>query len=574
MNRILPGVALILLGLLTWTGCKPQPRRSSSVLDDVQQTRSDLDQAYDMLARIDEFERAPATLNVIAYLSNYLAEQQADKDWQPDPLVGRLPRVLRQQQPVEQLASMETEPSDSLYMEEALLLRSIGNWVIERPAPPALAAWLKTQEMQLGPEGTHDLAAAYALFDWTIRNLQLDPLRAPPQDVVGATGQDLANVPAPLRGLPGPGYVGGPWHIAMTGHGDAWQRARLFILLARQQGIDVVMLAATDPNDENKTRPWACGVMLNEDLYLFDPAIGLPIPGPDGQGIATLAQVRDNPALLRALDVDNDHKYPITGEQVKSVTALIDASLEALSQRMQVLERGLAGDRQLKLAVQPSELATRLRKSPGVSNVAIWPVAIEAAMFEIALHHLPQFDPQLRQQIMQDRMLFEQRTWQTQARYQHLRGNFSSKAGERGAKELYLNARIPDAAIEAIDHDRQLQQQLGILGELERRPTPEDRQAFLDSIKAGFRRGKEDCSLWLGLAHYETGDYDQSVVWLDQRTLKAAPDTHWKPTAYYNLGRAYEALGYRELAQESYLAVESEATLGALLRAKRLQEKK
>ena len=59
-------------------------------------------------------------------------------------------------------------------------------------------------------------------------------------------------------------------------------------------------------------RPWAIAVLIEGKLYLFDPALGLPIPAPGKIGLdrdgrldirpATLAEVAADDGLLRRLD--------------------------------------------------------------------------------------------------------------------------------------------------------------------------------------------------------------------------------------------------------------------------------
>ena len=64
-----------------------------------------------------------------------------------------------------------------------------------------------------------DLTAARNLFDWTVRNIQLDedrPDRAPQV----------------------------PWETLFLGHGTALERAWTYILLLRQCNIDAAVLAA------------------------------------------------------------------------------------------------------------------------------------------------------------------------------------------------------------------------------------------------------------------------------------------------------------------------------------------
>ena len=50
------------------------------------------------------------------------------------------------------------------------------------------------------------------------------------------------------------------------------------------------MLATPDPKSPDGLRPWIPALVSGGNLYLFDTTYGLPIPGPKGQGIATLAQ--------------------------------------------------------------------------------------------------------------------------------------------------------------------------------------------------------------------------------------------------------------------------------------------
>ena len=57
------------------------------------------------------------------------------------------------------------------------------------------------------------------------------------------------------------------------------QRARIFILLARQLHIDAVMLGIETRS--GRPRAWLPAVLLGDQLYLFDTQLGLPIPGPE-----------------------------------------------------------------------------------------------------------------------------------------------------------------------------------------------------------------------------------------------------------------------------------------------------
>ncbi len=101
-----------------------------------------------------------------------------------------------------------------------------------------------------------------------------------------------------------------PWQILLYGRGTAEQRAWVFALLCRQQGLDVVMLelagaerpvgskqpAARQPRDDF----WLPAAGVDGQLYLFDTRLGLPIPGPGGEGVATLDQVQQDDDALAA----------------------------------------------------------------------------------------------------------------------------------------------------------------------------------------------------------------------------------------------------------------------------------
>ncbi len=85
--------------------------------------------------------------------------------------------------------------------------------------------------------------------------------------------------------------------------------------------------------------PWAAGVLIGGELYLFDLRLGLPIPGQDGQGIATWKQLKQNPQWLQALYQGLDD--PVLPGQLEKAEGLIHFNLPALEPRMLWLENVL-----------------------------------------------------------------------------------------------------------------------------------------------------------------------------------------------------------------------------------------
>ena len=71
----------------------------------------------------------------------------------------------------------------------------------------------------------------------------------------------------------------------------------------------------------------------------------------------------------------------MTAEQLPGVVALIDAAPEALSARMRRLEDHLVGSQQLKLTVDASAMAERIRRVDGVTDVRLWRVPFDTPRF-------------------------------------------------------------------------------------------------------------------------------------------------------------------------------------------------
>ena len=268
---------------------------------------------------------------VMAWLNQWIRQSDPKTDWQRDPLIDTLDAKLRGDAELakrispEALAARAFQPEDARHIQEAIWIRDISRWA--------------------HGEGFNDVARATALFDWTVRNIQLEP--------------DDDSVPRR------------PWQTLLYGRGTAEQRAWVFARLGRQLGLDVVILsippaAAADGKSAPKTAAakfWLPALFSEGQLYLFDTRLGLPIPGPDGKGVATLEQVRKDDALLRKLDIDGA-KYPVTAESLKSVEIDLVADPFSLSRRASQMEANLSGDDRLILAAKPSELAGPIEIDP------------------------------------------------------------------------------------------------------------------------------------------------------------------------------------------------------------------
>ena len=130
------------------------------------------------------------------------------------------------------------------------------------------------------------------------------------------------------------------------------------------------------PQADGPPRPWLPALLLDGKLYLFDAWLGLPIPGPEGKGIATLAEVAANDKLLRNLDVDADHRYPVTAEQIEKVVPWIEASPDYLDRRMKLLQSRMSGNNRVVLNVNASAWPS-LAGNSQLDACRVWPLGYE-----------------------------------------------------------------------------------------------------------------------------------------------------------------------------------------------------
>ncbi|HUE69386.1 MAG TPA: tetratricopeptide repeat protein [Pirellulaceae bacterium] len=569
---------LVLVGLAVASlprGCRVDPQENvaqTQITEDLAQPVDDLTLATGALETIplagESMERAHY------YFNKWMHQQDGvEVDEKLDPLIDNLPRTYRHDKLPQELRRRIITQGDIFYLLQCAWFRDVSGRVADAPLSGELAPWLEEQEKSLGIDDAGKLATAARLFDWTIRNIQLDPLPpppAPPKAIVGAAdpASALASKPGPLRGELGPGYGQLPWQTLLYGHGDAWERARTFILLSRQAGLDVVMLAIPEMEGAGGNRPWLPALLLKGQLYLFDTGLGLPIPGPAGRGIATLEQVVADESLLEQLDLPGDDPYPIHADDLTAVSALIDAELASLTVRMRLLEPAIVGKRKMTLVTRPSELKKELEACKHVSGVSLWRVAIEAELYQAMLPEALERDPP--QRLARERLirLFEPGRPLMHARHLHLQGKFDTPPDEEsqlGARQRYSQLRLSDKRIESVDDS--LGREILGLGNYPLPSDPAERKAELDNMMAVMRIARQHATYWIALSHAETGNNEIAVEWFRDLVLTADPDTPWQTGARYNLGRCYEALGKWDQARQIYLTDDSPQRHGNVLRA-------
>lgn len=388
--------------------------------------------------------------------------------------------------------------------------------------------WIRdAARLAVGPT-TDSLERATRMFDWTVRNIQLVPDDAPPE-----------TAPPQL-----------PWHTLLLGRGTALEQAWLFQLMARQQGLNVVLLAYPGSTIDAKPHWWCAALLLDGELYLFDVRIGLPIPVPGGAKVATLKQVAADDKLLRALDLPGGEPYPVKAADVAQMIALCETSSVYQSPLFATLQRELANVEPLVLAANVPELLASAGKSPHIVKAQPWPMRDlrYAATRDPAVYK--QLDQLIRPFRLPEREMLREGTrvapplWT--ARIRHFSGKFQDSSGNSTWGKLYQEAR----------------------------PAEED----LAQVKVHFEtwegllRMKQHATYWLGVAALEQGSYEAAENYF-QLVLKDDVNGGWTVGARYNCGRAFEADGKPAEAIAMYrsspLGVPPD--LRALYRARRLE---
>ena len=385
----------------------------------------------------------------------------------------------------------------------------------ERPAPLTIhdghilreIVWIRDAARFAVGDATDPLTRAERLLDWTARNIQLIPPDDPEAEL-------------PLL----------PWHILMFGRATELDRAWLFQLMARQQQLDVVLLAypaAAPDTKPGRLKRFCAGLLLDKQLYLFDARIGAPIRvrTPDGERIATLAQVAADDAPLRALDLEGK-PYPAKAADLGKLVAVVEASKAYTEPRFARIGRQLHGANKLVLEVDPAELSARLKQVPGIVEVVEWPLRDErfaasrpvnqqiyAALQEMLRpFSLPPNDPNAAKiRLMQ------------KARVRHFSGKY------------YENPRETDPELKNLSINRRYQATRTSKEEL-----ISARVQFNQSVWSLALRVKQNATYWLGLVAYDLGNYDTARSYFDA-ILAEESSTDWVVGARYNRGRSYEA---------------------------------
>ncbi len=590
--------ALVMMAAAVLVGCTPTSQKTKAKISQSASSRAEtsrqiFDYAAGLLNRPREFDTFEATVGAVEKLNEWLATEP-EPAWTPPAMLADLPPDLAERRAVKDLSRMRFTDLDALELR--------------------MAVWLREIAARQSKDGKDTLDVASRLFDWTVRNIQLET----------RTGEDPAQAP-PLSA----------WHVLLLGRGTAAERAWIFALLARQQNLDVVILAREPQEGGENPVPWACALFHDEDLYLFDPVMGLAIPKADGTGVATLAEAAADERVFRQLDLGPDERCRLDESHVRQCQALIEASPVYLAPRMAALQAKLVGDEKLVMSLDAQSLVAKLAVVPQVDKVDLWRLPYERLQDEIHVDvnglnlEIAALDPfrtvvvnHLGRSESSERPIWKGRTL-------HLLGAFDD---EPSANKSYQSARLIEETrrqtvgeiesfVSMLPEEQQQEMRNflgGIIGGLSEDEKfrlgqsfvslicnlpQEQSHRFLEYFIAMITRNgltdeqiaetrrqleplaeilgweytqvakvvREDATYYLGLVAFERGIYSAAEDWLKVRTLEQYPDGRWQHGARYNLARTYEATGRLAEAISIFKADNSPQRHGNQIRARRLE---
>jgi len=499
------------------SGCRD---RSQVNVSEIRPRETESDNLQTALAIVDGLDNADlnqATSACIYNFNQWIEKHDDDPQWVTPSLLSALPIHLAGTGLVNNVGAKRFFPPDVNYLQEMGWISQIARW-IQANEVSHRKIWDDYIPASVESKDLVKLRNVLRMFDWTVRNVQLEPLLEYPEVPEGETRT------APELGMPGPGYSMAVRDILIFGKGDWWQRARVLALLARQIDVPVVLLGL--PAEFGKAKqPWLTACLIGDHLYLLDLRDGLPVMTEDGAEIATLHGLRQN------------RKYAVTllpatveasGEEVLSgLVGLIEADVMSISHRMAILEKYLTGQRQMKLTATPHILSRELRTKHAIKMSEIWVPAYEYYAFATALNvRISEGDAGviafLREK--QDYQILEDMYQLKEGRFKSFRGlfdDFELEVGQetqRGSKTLLMSSRLAHDKIVNMTTDRQVQEELGYV-----RPEEMSLTAWQENLrrtKLMFVKTKDMASYMIGMIHMEQGNYADAIDWLERRTLQ------------------------------------------------------
>lgn len=438
-----PGSSLALIGihllaLISCFGCRDTASSDligiSSSVQSAEASKDAIEEAFRDIPKMILLERRVAVGEVTRQLNSWSTRQPPEPEWMPTDLIEGIPSPLRKSFWGMQLASMQFGEPHCDYLYQCQKMHSIVEWVLARPyRDPLFASWLETKKAELGQEEGTRLEQALKLFDWTIRNIMMEG------DVKAI--ETLPTNPQLPMDDNAAGYTQLPWQTAISARGDAVARARVFLQLAMQADLHPCWVALPGITDDSY-RLWAIGIPVGKELYLLEPRLGIPLPGTDQKGVATLEQAQQDPAILRRAKIADLFDYPVSAPDVARAFLVLDLEPASLSRLMQRMESALTGNLRLRLAADLDAWKQQLQMAAPDRTIRLGSLPWMAQQYAIDLRERLKDVTAFTARYMARVGLYADDTPVTRARLAHLSGQFDGNLDGDGALGRYMALRI------------------------------------------------------------------------------------------------------------------------------------
>lgn len=562
-------VLLAVVMVTVCLGCRDPAHQAieANLLESVQakENRDSIRGAFQYLPQLIRLDRTAAMREINYQMNTWSASVANPPDWKSSELLESIPATLRSVDFASRMTKLEFGEPECEFLLQCQLMKQLSAWVLDLPYQDGLfEGWLEEERKRLGADEGAKLETTLKLFDWTVRNVAID---GRPEDAERL----LANPDLPLSDA-SPIYRQLPWQTLMFARGDAWQRGRLFTQLCFSRGINCIALALpsiTGASENGVLRLWCIGVPIGNEVYLFEPHWGLPVPNPDGGGIATLRMAKSDPNVLRRAKLPGRFNYPVESKDLAKLIALIDAEPFAVGRTMYTLENSLTGDNRMRLSLDADQFEAQLKQIDSELEVRLWNIPWLAHAYNLEVRRrLDDMSP-FSMQYMEQFGVFVTDSPISRARILHFGGKFQSTIDAAGALKTYMEYRVDEETLRELQYDREIQRNLGIV----KRPT-ESVEAFNARIQMAqnfYRRSKFDIGIFLAMANMDLNKPDTAIDWLTKRLLEIKGTERWHAHAHYLLGRNLERQNKIDLAIEEYKFEASPQAAGNRIRIRRLE---
>jgi hypothetical protein len=569
-TQIVTSIGLSLGALVVAIGCTNKAQDDISRITArqtiVQERRDAVREAFRYLPQLIRLDRTTALKEIRYQLMTWASSVKPSDDWKSPAVLESVSPSLRSTDFSKRMKSLDFGESECEYLLQCQMLSEVAKWVLELPYRDALLReWMEQKKKELSAEESLRLESTLKLFDWSIMNVGL--VGNPKEVEELSTNPDL---PLSDNGVI---YRQLPWQTMMFAQGNRWQRCRLFTQLLFTQGIDSVVLALpskTGAVENASIRPWCVAVPIGDELYLFEPTWGFPIPSQKDSGIASLREAKADPNVLRRAKLPGQFEYPVEQKDLETLVALVDCDPFAVGLAMHTLQKSLTGGNRIRITMDADQFEERLLKIDNKLSVRLWNVPWLSYLYNESIRDRLTEQSPFSIQYMEQFGSYIMETPLSRARSLHFKGKFQSTIEETGALSSYMSVRVDEQTLKELVDDKELQQEFGIV-----RGAFETREMFdvrLQLAQKYFRRSKFDVNMFLALCNIDNNKPETAIDWLQKRILGASGSEKWHSHSHYLLGRMYEQTGQWQSAAEQYKYEDSAQSAGNRIRLRKLRQ--